>query len=141
MTKNCYKVKVLHCTELVTNCFEWKTNHVSIDFYLNTRKWQFCHFCTTSNGNNWDNIYLLPANEVCKGYVFIGVFLWAGGGKNQEGGPVSRVRGLHPRGSASRGRSASKGKVCPNPPPPLDTTGYGQRAGGTHPTGMHSCTG
>ena len=23
------------------------------------------------------------------------------------------------------------------PPPPLDTTGYGQRAGGMHPTGMH----
>ena len=22
---------------------------------------------------------------------------------------------------------------------PGDTTGYGQRAGGTHPTGMHSC--
>ena len=25
------------------------------------------------------------------------------------------------------------------PPPHLDTTGYGQRAGGTHRTGMHSC--
>ena len=24
-------------------------------------------------------------------------------------------------------------------PPPSDTMGYGQRAGGTHPTGMHSC--
>ena len=24
-------------------------------------------------------------------------------------------------------------------PPPSDTTGYGQQAGGTHPTGMHSC--
>ena len=24
-------------------------------------------------------------------------------------------------------------------PPPRDTTGYGQQAGGTHPTGMHSC--
>ena len=23
-------------------------------------------------------------------------------------------------------------------PPPLDTTGYGQQAGGTHPTRMHS---
>ena len=25
------------------------------------------------------------------------------------------------------------------PPPPSDTTGCGQRTGGTHPTGMHSC--
>ena len=24
-------------------------------------------------------------------------------------------------------------------PPPSDTTRYGQRADGTHPTGMHSC--
>ena len=34
-------------------------------------------------------------------------------------------------GSASRGGWAD--------PPPPDTTGYGLRAGGTHPTGMHSC--
>ena len=26
-----------------------------------------------------------------------------------------------------------------DPPPPLDTTGYSQQAGGTHPTGVHSC--
>ena len=25
------------------------------------------------------------------------------------------------------------------PPPPSDTTGYSQRAGGTYPTEMHSC--
>ena len=24
-------------------------------------------------------------------------------------------------------------------PPSSDTTGYGQRVGGTHPTGTHSC--
>ena len=24
--------------------------------------------------------------------------------------------------------------------PPVDTTGYGQQAGGMHPTGMHSCS-
>ena len=43
--------------------------------------------------------------------------------------------GLHPGGSASGG-------VHPegvDRPPQGDTTGYGQRAGGTHPTGMHSC--
>ena len=34
------------------------------------------------------------------------------------------------------------GGVLQTPPPiygTWDTTGYGQRAGGTHPTGMHSC--
>ena len=39
-------------------------------------------------------------------------------------------------GSASRG-----GGVCIQGGlgrPPWDTTGYGQKAGGTHPTGMHS---
>ena len=33
--------------------------------------------------------------------------------------------------------------VCPgggaDPPPPLDTMGYGQPAASTHPTGMYSC--
>ena len=38
-------------------------------------------------------------------------------------------------GSASRGR----GWADRPPPPPSDTTGYGQRGAGTHPTGMHSC--
>ena len=49
--------------------------------------------------------------------------------------------GLHRGGSASRGAESRGG---PHPgglgrPPQLDTTRYGQRAGGTHPTGMHSC--
>ena len=34
------------------------------------------------------------------------------------------------------GRSASRGDWAD---PPLDTTGYAQREGGTHPTRMHSC--
>ena len=33
--------------------------------------------------------------------------------------------------------SASEGG--PTPSPKSDTMGSGQRAGGTHPTGMHSC--
>ena len=36
----------------------------------------------------------------------------------------------------SQGGSASNGG---RPPPKSDITGYGQRAGGTHPTEMHSC--
>ena len=41
---------------------------------------------------------------------------------------------MHPGGSASRG-SASRGVA----PSQLDAMGYGQRADGTHPTGMRSC--
>ena len=59
--------------------------------------------------------------------------------------------GLHPAGVCIQGRvciqrgSASRG-VCIQgavgqtpPPPPSNTTGYGHREVGTHPTGMHSC--
>ena len=38
------------------------------------------------------------------------------------------------------GGSASRGGWADPPPPPQSTTGYGQQAGGTHPTGMHSCS-
>ena len=41
-------------------------------------------------------------------------------------------------------RKRSLGRLCfyrclPLPPSPADTTRYGQWAGGTYPTGMHSC--
>ena len=59
--------------------------------------------------------FLPPANKVCEGYVFTRVCLPMGG-------------------------------VCPiacwdtPPTPPAQCTlGYGQQAGGTHPTGMQSC--
>ena len=44
--------------------------------------------------------------------------------------------GLHPciQGGLHPGRGLGR-----PPPPPSDTIGYGQQAGGTHPTGMHSC--
>ena len=42
------------------------------------------------------------------------------------------MEGLHPWGGSA---SSGVGQT----PPPSDTTGYGQRAGGTHPTIMHSC--
>ena len=70
---------------------------------------------------------LPPANEVLGKVMFLHlcVILFTGGSASREGG-------LHP------------GEVCiqgglVRPPSPSDTTGYGQRAGGTHPTGMHSC--
>ena len=59
-----------------------------------------------------------PANE---GYVFIGVCLWSRGGGVSASGPGG-------------GSATPSGRH----PPPVDTTGYGQQAGGTHPTGMHS---
>ena len=36
------------------------------------------------------------------------------------------------------GEHAWPGCVCVSPPPPADTTTYGQCSSGTHPTGMHS---
>ena len=48
-----------------------------------------------------------------------------------RGVSAPRARGLHP-GGLHHGRL---GRL----PSLLETTGYGQRAGGTHPTGMHSC--
>ena len=41
---------------------------------------------------------------------------------------------LHLGGGSTSGGGGEVGHT-----PPSDTTGYGQRAGGTHPTGMHSC--
>ena len=44
--------------------------------------------------------------------------------------------GLHPGDSASSGICIPRGL---SRPPPQDTMGYDQQAGGMHPTGMHSC--
>ena len=71
------------------------------------------------------NLSLPPANEVCEGYVFTHVCHSVRGGGLYPGGL------LHPGGSASRGGWEGSSSS--------DTTGYGQLAGGTHPTGMHSC--
>ena len=42
-------------------------------------------------------------------------------------------------GAASRGGGSASGGVGQTTIPPSDTTRYGQRMGGTHPTGMYSC--
>ena len=51
--------------------------------------------------------------------------------------------GLHPEGPASRGvciqGGLHRGGEWADTPATSDTMGYGQRAGGTHPSGMHSC--
>ena len=64
--------------------------------------------------------------EVCAegsalGGLHLGICIWG----------VCIQAGLHPGGSASGGWEYL--------PPSSDTMGYGQRAGGKHPTGMHSC--
>ena len=83
---------------------------------------------------------LPPANEVCEGYIFTGVCLSMGGGMHGGGhvwqgeGCVWWGRGVCGRGCMAGGMQG-RGGVCAT----ADTTGYGQWAGGTHPTGMHSC--
>ena len=68
---------------------------------------------------------LLPANEVCEGYVFTGVCLSTGGCVCPIACWDTHPPGRHPPGQTH--------------PPAHCMLGYGQQAGGTHPTGMHSC--
>ena len=82
---------------------------------------------------------------VCiQGRVFIQVDLHPGGsafggrGGLYPGDSASTGRGLHPGKGLHPGRGLDPGWAEP-PPSQSDTMGYGQRAGGTHPTGMHSC--
>ena len=105
---------------------------------------------------------LLPSNEVWGKVMFLQVFCLSTGGQGLASQHVSQVTwlgvclqgGLHPGegvciqgdwGSASRGlgrpeRSAYR-MVWGRPPigDTWNTTAYGQPAGSTHHTGMHSC--
>ena len=67
-----------------------------------------------------------------------GVCIQGAGGSASGGGQGSMYRGGGGRGACicGAGRSTFKGWAGP---PQSDTMGYGQRADGTHPTGMHSC--
>ena len=86
------------------------------------------------------SVFLPSANEVWGKVMFYtcvsfcsqswGVCLQGG---SASWGSASRG-GLHPGGSAFGGGLHPKGED-----PTKDTTGYGKQAGGTHPTGMHSC--
>ena len=82
---------------------------------------------------------LPPANEVCEGYVFTGVLSVHRWGCLPFACWDTPLLGRHPSWADTPHR---------HPPgrPPTDTPGqtppmlgYGQQAGGTHPTGMHSC--
>ena len=60
-------------------------------------------------------------------YTFLSVILFTGG-LHREGGDSCIQGGLHRVGGGCADTSATS-----------DTTGYGQLAGGTHPSRMHSC--
>ena len=90
------------------------------------------------------NLLLPPANKVCEGYVFTGVCLSPGGrawqGMCMAGGMCGGGHAWQ-GGMRDRGACVVGGACVPRMPPSADTTGYCQWAGGTHPTGMHSCLG
>ena len=69
-----------------------------------------------------DPVFLPPANEVCEGYVLPGACLSTGGEYLGRYTP----RQEHPPWQAHTHRSQCM-------------LGYSQQAGGTHPTGIHSC--
>ena len=85
--------------------------------------------------------FLPPANEVWGKVMFSQVFVCP-----REGGWLPRIRSYMtrghlppPGGSASEGVCIRGGGWIDPPRDTWDTTGYGQQAGGTHRTEMHSC--
>ena len=76
-------------------------------------------YCCRWYASHWNaflcHLFLLPANEVCEGYVFTGVCLSTGGGVSIQGGlsrGVSGPRGLCPGGLCLEGISVKE-----SPPP------------------------
>ena len=93
-------------------------------------------------------VYLPPANEVCPqgvggvhggGSCVVAWHVWQEG-HAWQGGHAWQV-GMCIAGGVHGGGACVAGgcMACTISPPPADTTRYGQWAGGTHPTGMHSC--
>ena len=88
-------------------------------------------------------LLLPPANEVCEGYVFTGVCLSRGEclgryspGQIPPGRYTPCLSGRYPPGQVP---SPSRYPLGRYPLRPQCMLGYGQQAGSTHPTGMHSC--
>ena len=87
----------------------------------------------------WNAFLLPPANEVCEGYFFTRVFLSTGGGSpgphlEGEGG---RLRGL--AGGSLQVHTHGGGECIPTCTEADTPQQMATAAGGTHPTGMHSC--
>ena len=79
--------------------------------------------------------FLPPANKVCDGYVFTGVCLSTGVSAPMHAG--IHTPGRHPQADTHLPRVDTLPWV--DTPSAQCMLGYGQQAGGTHPTGMHSC--
>ena len=80
------------------------------------------------------SLYLPPANKVCKGYVFTTVC--------QSFCSWGEYLGRYPRaGTSPWAGTPPRAGTSPRAgtPPTQCMLGYGQQAGGMHPTGMHSC--
>ena len=86
-------------------------------------------------------IYLPPATKLGQGYIFTGVChsVNMGGvcswGVSAPGGGVCSQGVSAPGGVSALGGVCSRGGQVPGGDPP----GTATAAGGTHPTGMHSC--
>ena len=132
---------------LFANCivvsFSWKSRRGYIaSLHENLADFLRRGYITCSNWKAWR--LLPPSNEVCKGYVFTGVCL-----STEEGGVCfNSCWDIHPLGRHPPGQTPP-GQTPPwadtpfpraDPPPAQCILGYGQQAGGTHPTGMHSCS-
>ena len=97
-------------------------------------------------------VFLPPANEVCEGYVFTPVCHSVHRGECLGPGPGGRLGGLaggggvqaHTQGGGVQAQGWCPGQgpgecipACTEADTPLQQTATA--AGGTHPTGMHSC--
>ena len=88
------------------------------------------------------NIWLLPAaTKFGQGNIFTGVCLSSGGGDLPQcmmgyTPPAPDPPGTRPTPPGTR---PPQDQTHPPPPTGKQTPAYGQRAAGTHPTGMHSC--
>ena len=82
---------------------------------------------------------LPPAMKLGQGYVFTRVC-----DSVHKGGFASVHAGIQPPGADPPGANTPRSRHLPPPPsrPPLGAVHsgrYEQQAGGTHPTGMHTC--
>ena len=114
--------------------------------------------CRRLNSSLHMALFLPPANEVWGKVIFLhlSVILFTGGSvpgqvHPQAGTPPAGNPGqVHPSGQVHPPAGTPLGKYTPKAGTPLAgppgrytpqqcMLGYGQQAGGTHPTGMHSC--
>ena len=86
--------------------------------------------------------FLLPANKVCEGYVFTPVcqrFCSQGVCLLQCMLGYTPHQSRHSPSGANTPRADTQPMSIHPPPCAVHAGRYGQQAGGTHPTGMHTC--